>query len=252
MDNIVEAGKSFSSIGKGDVGVLVLQGFTGTVGSVIYLAKYLANLGYDIEAPRLSGHGTRWEDLNRVKFTDWINDIESAYKNLRERSKNIFVSGLSMGGALTLYMLEKHPEIKGGILINHIVLLNNPKVKFLPILSMFIKSMPAIGSDIKDPSVKEPAYDRTPIRGVLEMVKLLKVVQKDLNKVTQPLLILKSKEDHVVPLKNVKYTLDNVGSKNKKLIYLENSYHVATMDYDKDLINKYVEEFIKSNLTISM
>lgn len=248
MIDFKEAGRSFSSIGKGDIGVLVLQGFTGTVGSVIYLAKYLSNLGYDVEAPRLSGHGTKWEDLNKVKFTDWIKDVEGAYKKLKERSKNIFIAGLSMGGALTLYMLENYPEIKGGILINHIVFLKDPRVKYLPVLSLFLKSLPSIASDIKDPSVKEPAYDRTPTRGLLEMIKLLNVVQKNLGKITQPLLILKSREDHIVPLENVQYTLDRVKSKEKRVIYLENSYHVATMDYDKDLINTYVEDFIKAHL----
>ncbi|BAL81435.1 alpha/beta hydrolase [Caldisericum exile] len=248
MSEIWEEGKPFSSIGNKDIGVLVLQGFTGTVGSIIYLAKFLAVQGYHVEAPRLSGHATKWEDLNKVKYSDWLNDVEIAYKKLQERTKNIFVAGLSMGGALTLYMLERHPEIKGGALINHIVVLNDPKVKLLPILSIFVKSMPAISSDIKDPTVKEPAYDRTPTRGAYEMVKLLNIVQKDLKKITQPLLILKSREDHVVPLENVDYTLNNVSSKDVKVIYLENSYHVATMDYDKDLINNYVKEFIETYL----
>jgi len=97
MVDLQEAGKSFSSIGNGEVGVLVLQGFTGTVGSIIYLAKYLANCGYDVEAPRLSGHGTKWEDLNKVKYTDWVDDIETAYKKLQERTKTFYVTGLSNG-----------------------------------------------------------------------------------------------------------------------------------------------------------
>jgi len=248
MIDLKEAGKSFSSVGNGEVGVLVLQGFTGTVGSIIYLAKFLAKEGFDVEAPRLSGHGTTWEDLNKVRYTDWINDIETAYNKLKERSKNIFVAGLSMGGALTLYMLENHPEIKGGVLINHVVMLKDPRVKLLPILSLFVKSIPAIGSDIKDPQVKEPAYDRTPTKGAYEMTKLLNVVDKNLSKVKQPVLILKSKEDHVVPLENVQYTLDRISSEDKKVVYLENSYHVATMDYDKDLINELTLEFIKNHL----
>jgi len=42
--------------------------------------------------------------------------------------------------------------------------------------------------------------------------------------------------------------LKNVKSKDVKVIYLENSYHVATMDYDKDLINQYTKEFIEAHL----
>ena len=247
-DAVWKEAKPFSSVNNSDVGVLVLQGFTGTVGSIIYLAKYLADRGFDVEAPRLSGHGTKWQDLNKVRYTDWLNDVEMAYDKLKKRSKNVFVAGLSMGGALALYLLEQHPEVKGGILINHIVVRNDPSTKFLGIISLFVKSVPAIGSDIKDPNVKEPAYERTSTRGAYEMVKLLNVVQKALDKVQEPLLILKSKEDHVVPMENVDYTLKHVKSQDIKVVYLENSYHVATMDYDKDLINQYTEEFIKSHL----
>lgn len=161
--------------------------------------------------------------------------MEEAYEKLRNRTKEVFVSGLSMGDALTLYMLE-NKEVKSGILINHIILFNDPRAFLLPVLKYFVKSTAGVASDIKDPTKKELAYDRAPTGGAYEMVKLLKHIREKLRKVSQPLLIFKSKEDHVIPLENVDYTLRNVSSKEKELIYLENSYHVATMDYDKDLI----------------
>ncbi len=244
---IWKGAESFSYRGKGKVGVLVFQGITGTTNSVIYLAKFLAEKGFNVECPRLTGHGTQWEELNKVSYKEWISDVEKAYTDLKKDSEKIFVSGLSMGGALALYLEEQHSEIAGGILINHAIIFKDPRLAFVPILKYFIKSMPAIGSDIKDPNTKELAYDKTPVAGVHEMLKLTKIVCANLKKVNQPQLIFKSKEDHVVPLENVQYTMDNITSKEKTVYWLNNSYHVATMDYDKDFINEKTLEFINAH-----
>ncbi len=239
---LMKGSESFSFKNSSDVGVLVLQGFTGTTSSVIYLGECLAKAGFNVEGPRLSGHGTRWQDLNNVKYTDWIDDVENALEKLKERADKVFVAGLSMGGTLSLYLAEKHPDIKGVILINNAILFHDPRIPFLPILKYIVKSTPAIGSDIKDPSKKEIAYERTPTKGAVEMVKFVSITRDKLSEIVQPTLIFKSRGDHVVPLDNAEYTLNHISSRDKKIIWLENSYHVATMDFDKDLI---CEESIK-------
>lgn len=244
---ILKGAESYSHVGSIKVGVLVLQGFTGTTSSVIYLAKFLAEKGYSVECPRLAGHGTHWEELNKVSFKGWINDVEAAFQKLKKDCGKVFVSGLSMGGALALYLEEQHPEIAGGILINHSIIYKDPRLFFVPVLKYIVKSMPPIGSDIKDPNVKELAYNRTPVAGVHEMLKLTKIVCSDLSKVKQPQLIFKSRNDHLVILENVQYTLDRISSREKTVIWLENSYHVATMDFDKDLVNEKTLEFIKAH-----
>src|SRR5450756_418739 len=76
--DIREEGKPFSAKGTNGVGCLVIQGFTGTVGSIRYYAEQLAAKGLSVEAPRLTGHGTRWQDVNQVRYTDWIHDAEQA------------------------------------------------------------------------------------------------------------------------------------------------------------------------------
>ncbi len=238
----------FSFENDSDVGVLVIHGFTGTTSSVRYWGECLAKADFNVEGPRLSGHGTKWQDLNKVKYEDWIDDVENGLKKLKKRSEKIFVAGLSMGGTLSLYLAEIHSDISGILLVNHAIDLHDPRLPFLGILKYFIKSTPAIGSDIKDSSQKEIAYDRTPTSGAHEMVKLLEITKKNLSKVEQPVLIFKSREDHVVPLDNAEFTLKHIGSFDKKIIWLENSYHVATMDFDEDLICRESIKFINRHL----
>jgi carboxylesterase len=65
-----------------------------------------------------------------------------------------------------------------------------------------------------------------------------------LPEVTQPLLLLRSAEDHVVPASSSRLVLERVGSTNTSEIVLEDSYHVATLDNDAERIVKESLAFI--------
>jgi carboxylesterase len=227
-----------------DIGVLVIHGFTGSPGSMRDLANFYVDRGFTVALPRLSGHGTTPQDLENRKYQEWINDVEQAYGWLKERTKKIFVTGLSMGGTLTLYMGEQHKEIAGLITINAAVKMpNETSMVVLGTLGIprFVKG---IGSDIKK-GIKEPAYELTPLRASKQLALLMRLVRHHIKDVDEPILIFSSKEDHVVPPENQRWIYDNVSSKVKQLISLENSYHVATMDYDLELIEQKSLEFIE-------
>jgi carboxylesterase len=227
-----------------DIGVLVIHGFTGSPGSMRELANFYVDQGFSVALPRLSGHGTTPQDLEHRKYQEWINDVEQAYQWLVQRTSTIFVTGLSMGGTLTLYMGQHHKDIAGLITINAAVRMKNESsmMIFGTIgLPRFIKG---IGSDIKK-GIKEPAYDLTPVRASKQLALLMQRVRNAIDKIEQPILIFSSKEDHVVPPDNQTWIYQNVKSQIKELVILENSYHVATMDYDLELIEQKSLDFIK-------
>lgn len=231
------------------VGVLVLHGFLGNLKTIEYQVQFFRTQGFLVEAPTLRGHNTVYTDLDKVKFTDWIEDAESAYKNLLSKANKVFVFGLSMGGALSLHLEAQHPEILGGILVNHALsLYPNWKLKFLPIIKYFVKYIYSPGSDIKDKTQKNLAYEYIPTGALLEFLRLISLVKKELPLVTQPQLIFKSIEDHVIPQDSVEITLKSISSKQKEVVFLKNSYHVATADFDKDIICEKSLEFINKIL----
>jgi carboxylesterase len=243
--DIREEGRPFSTKGTSGVGCLVMQGFTGTVGSIRYYAEQLAAKGLSVEAPRLTGHGTRWQDVNQARYTDWIRDAEQAYQLLASQCDKVFVTGLSMGGTLILYLAEHHPEIAGVIPVNAPVFMTDKRAPFLPILKHLIASTPAIASDIMEPGVIEPAYDRTPTAGAHEMVKLLGVTRRDLRLIAQPLLVMRSTHDHVVPHECGPFIMEHTASTDKEMVVFERSAHVVTMDYDKDGVVDSAWKFIR-------
>lgn len=227
------------------VGILVSHGFTGSTQSMRPLGEAYAKAGYTVCGPRLKGHGTHYEDMEQTTYQDWIASIEEGYQWLKERCDTIFVTGLSMGGTLTLYMAEKYPEIKGIIPINAAVEIptmagaqNLGEVRFLD----------AIGSDIKKSGVIELAYEKTPVRSIGEIVKLMGIVKGDLKKVSCPTLIFVSEEDHVVPPNNSQIIYDEISSQNKQLLHMNESYHVATLDNDQSFIIEKTLQFIREHL----
>lgn len=226
----------------GKEGVLVSHGFTGSTQSMRPLAEALAEAGYTVCLPRLKGHGTHYEDMERTSRHDWIESVEEGYRWLKERSGTIYMAGLSMGGTLTLYMAERHPDIRAIALINAAI--DMPALKEVGGPEE-IRFLEAIGSDIKKPDVTELAYEKTPVKSVKEILALMEEVRADLGKISCPALLLVSDEDHVVPPGNSDIIGEGLSSEAIEKVQLKNSYHVATLDNDKDKIIENVLRFFK-------
>ncbi|SDJ13789.1 carboxylesterase [Frankineae bacterium MT45] len=231
------AGSESFSIDGGAIGVLVSHGFTGMPASMRPWAEHLAAQGYTVRLPLLPGHGTTWQDLNATTWQDWYATIEASYAELAARCDQIFVCGLSMGGTLVTRLAEeKGDAIAGLVLVNPAYATERRDAAFAKYISWLVKSMPGIASDIKKSGVSEPGYDRTPLKAFVSLQQLWKVVLQDLEKVTAPVLLLRSREDHVVEPLSGRLLQSGATNTTVREIVLENSYHVATLDNDAPLI----------------
>ena len=81
---------------EGDrLGVLVLHGFIGSPASVTPWARHLAAAGHTVAAPRLPGHGTRWQDLNATTWRDWVSAAEQSLQCLSASSTKAYRNGFT-------------------------------------------------------------------------------------------------------------------------------------------------------------
>jgi carboxylesterase len=230
-----------------DIGVLVCHGFTGTTQSMRYLGEQLHGAGYTVIGPRLKGHGISPAAMALTTAADWIGSVDEALAQLGQSCSQIFMTGLSMGGTLTLFTAASHADvIKGAIPINAVVHIGNPDMAGLAFGLGLPDTVPGIGSDIKDPNSKELAYPEVPVPAFRQVYALAAVTQDLLPRVKCPVLIITSREDHVVNPDNAARIVAGVGSNRAELVWLENSYHVATIDHDKALIAQLAIDFIKS------
>lgn len=244
--DFTNAAQPLQKDGTSDLGILIIHGFTSTPSSVVDWALGLhERLGVGISVPLLPGHGTRWQDLNQVTWQDWEKTVLQAYDALAARYPRVAVGGLSLGGALATLVAARRPQTVALLLVNHLMWLGNPALPLVPLLKRVAPSMPAIGGDIKKPGVVEAAYDRVPTGGVDQFRRLMKAVRPLLPSIQTPTLVLKSRDDHVIPVKSAQKTIQQLGSARKELIWLENSYHVATLDYDLPVIIDQSVRFLK-------
>jgi len=233
---VLEGAEPFTEPGDG-LGFLLCHGFTGSPQSLRGWAEHLAAAGHAVSLPRLPGHGTTWREMNRTTWHDWYATVDAAFAELRAGCDSVVVCGLSMGGALSLRLAQQHgPDVDGLVLVNPAVRIEDPKLFALPALRRVLGSVPGIANDIKKPGQNEGAYDRTPLNALSSMLELLSAVRADLPKVTQPLLVLRSAEDHIVPASNTRIVLEGVSSTDATERVLADSFHVATLDNDAPTI----------------
>jgi carboxylesterase len=221
----------------GEVGVLLCHGFTGSPQSLRPWARYLAGHGLTVALPLLPGHGTRWEDMVLTGWPDWYAEVDRELRLLRERCARVFVAGLSMGGALALRLAAKHGEgVEGVIVVNPASRVHGLSAYALPVARHVVRTTKGITSDIAKEGVLETGYDRVPLHAAHSLRTFLRRVDGELPQVTQPLLLLRSVRDHVVPAADPARILSRVSSTDVTEILLEQSYHVATLDHDADRI----------------
>ncbi|MET3805003.1 carboxylesterase [Nakamurella sp. UYEF19] len=225
------------SVDAGDIGVLICHGFTGSPVSMRPWADRMVTEGFSVRLPLLPGHGTSWQEMNRTTFDDWLGAVTAALAELRERCRSVVVCGLSMGGTLTLRLAQLYPEaIAGIVLVNPAVMSLRREMAVLPVLKHLVPSLKGITDDIAKPGASEFGYDRTPLKAVDAMRKGWAVTRADLGGIALPVLLLHSRVDHVVEPENARLILEKISSTDVTEIVLERSYHVATLDYDADLI----------------
>ncbi|MBI4943086.1 MAG: alpha/beta fold hydrolase [Actinobacteria bacterium] len=237
----------------GRVGVVLCHGFTGTPQSLRDWGVALAAAGYTVRLPLLPGHGTRWQDMNTTTWADWYGAVDAAFTELRASCDQVFVMGLSMGGGLALRLAEEHgDDVAGVVVVNPSVAGTDWRMTYLlPWLRHVVPAFPGVASDIKKSGPVELAYDRSPLHAAYSLTRLWQVVAADLPKVTQPLVVLRSAEDHIVPAASGELVMAKAGSTDKTEIVLHDSYHVATLDNDADLIVKTSLAFVERVLASS-
>ncbi len=209
-------------------------------------ADYMVRHGYSVRLPLLPGHGTSVQDMARSTWRQWRDAELGAFQELQQGCDRIFICGLSMGGTLALRLAEELGEqVAGIVLVNAAVHTEDRRAGFARLLQFVLPTLPAIGNDIKRPGGDEHAYDRMPVRAFVQLQQLWAVVRADIQRVQQPTLMMVSAEDHVVEPSNAQWLAANIPALDKASIVLENSFHVATLDNDDQVIFQRSLEFIR-------
>ncbi len=231
----------------GKKGALLIHGFTGSPSEMRLLGDHLHRENYTVMAPRLSGHGTTPEDMAGTCWQHWYSSVLDAYHLLAAYCDEIVVIGLSMGGLLAL-------ELAVNEIVSKIICLSVPiyiaekRLPFLPFAALFADFIPkrrkAIAGLDRRYSV---CYQRTPLKSVKSLLKLIEHVRGQLSHVTLPLLIVQSRVERTVVPASAQFIYDHVQAHPKKLVWLKKSGHIVTLDIERDKVFAEIDQFLTEN-----
>ena len=237
---------------RGKKGIILIHGYTSSAKDFLETGKKLASKGITVYAPLLPGHGTTPEHLAVTKKQEWFDELDKAYKKMSKHCSEIYVGGVSFGGNLSLYMASKY-KIKGIILMGTPVFFkkNNLLKLLLPVLRFFKNyKMKWYFDKATDPIRKNRiSYDRFPLNNAKHVVDLIEKTSKHcLKNINAPILLIQSKTDFAVSSKSVDYICEKAKSKVKKVIWLDDAYHVIVVDKKhKDYVIDEIYNFVKNH-----
>lgn len=244
MTTILPGAEPFFFPGS-DVGCLLLHGFTSTPQEMRRLGQSLSETGWTVRGVLLAGHGTQEHELARTVWRDWYRSAFEGWQALQGSCAHVFVIGQSLGGALALH-LGAHVPLTG------VVALATPLVTDLRLLLLarllkYVWPYRKKGlSNIHDPEslAIRVAYHFTPNRSNEQVVLFLRHLRDDLPDVLCPALLMHSRQDQTVSPTCMPRIYGQLGAQAKQMVWLENSGHVLTEDYDRQTIYTAIREFV--------
>ncbi|MDX2201663.1 MAG: alpha/beta fold hydrolase [Hyphomicrobiaceae bacterium] len=252
----------------GRIGVLLIHGLSGTPVEMRFIANGMAREGYTVSCPQLAGHCETIEQLRASSWQDWYASTERALLELSARCDQVFVAGLSMGGLLALRLAALHPDrVTGAMVFAPTLWLDGWGVPWYGRLFQLVRQKwaadlmhfterPPYG--IKDHRLRaliaEALHSGDPSKAgffsvpggpMIELRWLVDDLRKRLADIKQPVLILHPREDDRASLANTTYLQRHLGGRVETTI-LEDSYHVVTLDKQRDVVLQKSVSFVQA------
>ncbi|MFQ5667154.1 MAG: alpha/beta hydrolase [Candidatus Binatia bacterium] len=235
------------------VGCLLVHGFTGTPHEMRFLGEHLFAHGYTVNGVRLAGHGTSAGDLQHCTWRDWYTSVRDAMAALQQHAPRSVVVGQSLGALLAIQLAVEEPAtVAGMVLLSPALVLSNRWLPWistaLPLVLRLVGRHCSVGkgeSDIADAQARadSPSYRHVPLAALHQLVLLQKHARAQLPRVRQPVLVLHSRQDHTCPAVNVDILRRSVRGP-LRVLWLHDSYHVVSVDVDKERVAAAVAAFV--------
>lgn len=233
----------------GDIGVLLVHGYTATTVEVRLLGQYLHERDYTVLGPLLPGHGTTPMEMNRCHWRDWAAAVKSAYDRLSSVCSKTFIAGESMGGLLALYLAAEHPEVAG--VMTYAPALRVPS-RIQPwlteVLALFVSMLQKGRSDGSAADERWQGYRVDPIPAARQLFRLQRVVGSRLERIVQPLLVVQGRLDQTVDSGVPCFILEHVRSSKKELYWMPHSTHCVLLDQEWEEVAVLTERFMQDVL----
>jgi len=249
----------------GPVGILLVHGLGGTPVEMRMTAKGLNKAGFTVLCCQLAGHCGTEADLLGTGWHDWFASIETAYARLKEQCTTVFAGGLSMGAMLSLHLAAKHPDLAGCLCFAPTLWYDGfslpwTRIFLRPLIwtpagqkYRFIEHEPyglkderiraAVVKSLHSGNSEEAGLLGTPSQSLQQFWKMIDVVKPELPNIKRPVFIAHARTDDIASLKNATYLQTNLGGLVETLV-LDDSYHLVTIDRQRDIVVERAISFV--------
>lgn len=260
---------------RGETAVLLVHGLTGTPSEMRHFGRQLARQGLTVACPQLAGHCDSVTVLKASTWEDWYRTVDDCFEALARDHKHVHVVGLSMGALLGLVLAAQKKERLAGVTLLSPTFFydgwNMPKWRRRLLLPLIIYSPlrhlisweepPPYG--IKDERVRamvtsvlksrdsrtadKIGHFKTPATVIRESKRLIRAATDCLKNVYRPTLIVHSTEDDMASIKNAYFVSERIASQQVETFFVDDTYHVLTLDKRKNEIASRVATFCIAN-----
>lgn len=245
--------------------VLLIHGLTGSPFEMKHLARRLHKAGFSVRGTCLAGHCSTIEHLKGTGWQDWYGTVIETFREMRKEHETVSAAGLCMGALFALYLAaEVGEELSAISLLSTTIFYDGWSlpwyrfllpVSYLPPVRYFYSYREREPYGIKNESIRRymaafleensVAYSKFPSQSMHELFKLIRRVKKVLPLVRVPTLILHALEDDIASIKNAEYVEEHISSSVKRKVFLDDSYHMLTLDNQKELVAEETIRFFK-------
>ncbi|WP_336234924.1 acyl-CoA-binding protein [Achromobacter dolens] len=252
-------------------GALLIHGLGGTQYDLGSLHKILKRAGIETHTLTLPGHGTTPEDLLPVRAEDWIDAVTAKYREVAERHDTLHVVGMCLGALLAVELCKRVQHRKGKLVsLAAPVFIDGWSTPWYRGLRKLVYRIPGLAARMRveeeEPygiknelvrSIVKAKFERgenfhyrwVPLACVREVDRLRRLVQRGLNAISCPSLIIHAHEDELTSVRSAHFLNDAIP--DSRLVLLDNSYHMICVDNDRDRVASDILQFMDKRPAIA-
>ncbi len=180
--------------------VVMLHGYTAGPWQYNSPAEDFFEAGYNVYVPRITGHGYMTPEghpsnekmISKDNIQDYDKFVDEVYDMVKDLGGPVQIVGLSGGGNLALRMAERHPDIKGMVVMAPYLGPNTavkPLSRALQVLDRFSPIKPHAVMDlfnVGDNSPTGSAIDMPHTRGTMDNATAMLYVGANVEKINVP------------------------------------------------------------------
>lgn len=234
-------------------GVLLLHGFGDTPQTLRQLAVELHSAGFDVRAPLLPGHGTTVANFLASRRRDWLDFARAELANMKHGCERVALVGLSMGGALAAILAAENPDTPALVLLAPY--LGMPTIPRLAATTFWMRGGNRVMESNSPNSIRDPAeraknvgYGAYSRRLLFELWRLAGLARASLSRIVSPTLIVQSRTDPRVANKVAERAYAALGTTEKKLVWIEDTGHIITVDYGHEKVFEEVRDWLTAHV----